>query len=1010
MIPDGSGSDYQREALKYGRLLNALRRAIDAIRELEEKSHPNIDDILMRLLPDLSRALEGNVAFVARVPDASQQVEAPHGYELVAIYPDELASEQVLPSSELLRALIRDGKPRVIAPLGDDSTRLIAGLELFHATSAILVRVETVRNIYIVGVCNKQESSEVPFLASDRMTLASLLELIAMGARVGERRHSELRSIQEILAAVSDETDLDVLLALIVQHAAAVFPAAAISLMLWDDFFPRMKVAAVHGLSDAYRLNYALPRDMLAQLLPEEQDAVIVIEEFSGSRLGDGKWIAEEQLTSAMLAPMYANNQLIGLLNVYAKNDVHVFGETAQRLVQVFAGEAAIALKNARLFKRRADEQAAIKRVGETSTQGDISQVWQTIAEATGQLTKASSVTLISVDRYADQLIVAGTWDRKLARWVPHVNDKFDLDESSMNGHVALTREPYYASDVYATHVHFNPRVAVAPSGTKTHSAYCVPLVAKDQVLGTLYVASDREDGINAEERRFVDSLMPHAAVALLNAELLAQAQLEKVKREELIDIQSHAIRIQQSIADILDIPAQVAQIRKEFASLFYDISGIFIATYDENTGIIELPEVYERNREVEDNDPRKQPGAIYGPRRLGERRGIVDYVIQHGHGIHIRDFSTHPLWNLIDDEYKEGIRSCIAVPMALQGKVKGVIGLRSYRSTNAYSEYHHFLLETVASQIATVMENSRRYELRLRELRAVSRFQERISELDVDTAGDQSAHNGNGGVVTREIHNIYRFARDAMSQVDMYTDDMYIALYHPEDGTIEFPLIYDENRRLTQAEVHHDPVFRPYRDRSVGEYADLTEFLATGRQREALLFCNREELEQYVDASPAVDFAPKRSQSWLGAPMIYGDKSIGMIGLRHFKKENIFDDRHKELIQTIARQAAIVIENARLYENSRRQLETLGRSNAIALMGAWGADVVHEINREIGHIQRGLYLLRLLTDRCDGVGEQATAQIEDLNQRVDELASPEWLEELSLDDGDEHAALLDRA
>lgn len=1018
MRPSDNGSDFQRDAIKFGRLLNALRRAIDAIRNLEAKSQPNIDDVLIRLLPDLAKALEGQVAFVARVADSDQaemlQRSQGHGYEVVASYPNDAASQRQLPSSELLNTLIRDGKPRVIAPLGGEETTLIAGLELFQATSAILVRVMTERHVYVVGVCNKLVTSDVPFLAADRMTLHSLLELVAVGARVGERRQSELRSIQDVLVAVSDEINLDELLPLIVRHAARVFHDAAISLMLWDDQHPRLTVAAVHGLSEEYRVNYALPGDIVAQQLGDEH-GVTHIADLSTSRLGDGKWIRDEGVTSALLVPMLVGEQLIGLLNVYARDATRVFSALEQDLAKVFAGEAAIALKNARLYRRRVDEQAAIQRIGEASTRGDISKVWQTIAELTIRLTKASSVTLISVDRDADQLIVRGTWDRKQSRWVPRINEEFELDESSMNGHVALSGEPYYVADVAEEHEHFNPDVAVTPSGIATRSAYCVPLKADDKVLGTIYVASDRKDGIHAEDRRFIDSLMPHAAVALFNAELLAQAQIEKEKREQLITIQGHAIEIQQSIADILDVSDQVAQIREKLQPLFRDISGMFIATYDETTRTIELPKVYDRNNKVEDDDPRKQPGQIYGPRRLGDCSGIVDYVINTGQGVLIRDFPKHPLWILIDEVYRKGVRSCVAAPMRIQGKIKGVIGLRSYRRTDAYNEYDQFLLATVADQIATVIENSRQYELRLKELRAVSDFQERISELDVGTSSGNGAlptaetSHHDEGTVTREIRNIYRIARDAMSQVNMYTDDMYIALYDPDAHSIEFPLVYDENRSLSQAEICNHQRFRAYRDRQVGDYPDLTEYLATGRDRGALLFSSRRELESFVSRTPEVKHAPNRSKSWLGTPMIMGDRSIGMIGLRHFEEEHCFNEHHQELLQIIARQAAIVIENARLYDSSRRQLETLGRSNAIALMGAWGADMVHEVNGEVGNIQRGLEYLRLLTGRAHDISAEAAAQIDDLIERADQMASPEWLEELSLDDDTRYRTDLNR-
>ena len=60
-------------------------------------------------------------------------------------------------------------------------------------------------------------------------------------------------------------------------------------------------------------------------------------------------------------------------------------------------------------------------------------------------------------------------------------------------------------------------------------------------------------------------------------------------------------------------------------------------------------------------------------------------------------------------------------------------------------------------------------------------------------------------------------------------------------------------------------------------------------------------------------------AKSWLGVPMIAGDEVLGIIAVQSYTTENVYDEEHLNLLPTIAAQAAIAIENARLYEQARQ-------------------------------------------------------------------------------------------
>ena len=64
--------------------------------------------------------------------------------------------------------------------------------------------------------------------------------------------------------------------------------------------------------------------------------------------------------------------------------------------------------------------------------------------------------------------------------------------------------------------------------------------------------------------------------------------------------------------------------------------------------------------------------------------------------------------------------------------------------------------------------------------------------------------------------------------------------------------------------------------------------------------------------------------QSWLGAPMIIGNQAIGAIALQSMDTPYLYQERHRDLLVSITTQAAISIQNARLFEQTQQQLEDL--------------------------------------------------------------------------------------
>lgn len=363
-------SDSRRDAERYHRLLLALRRATGEIKAMEADSPPDIDEVLSRLLPDLANALTARQAFVAMV--RTDGTGKRPRFELAAVHPKADWRGQKLDGSELLWQLVEDGKPKIIDPLGEPAPAFVPGLELFKATAAILVRMQAGDRIYVVGVCNKAEGDSGPFLAADGMALDHIVELVAIGARVGERRRRELESLQKTSAVISAQLDLDELLPTITKEAAQVFGAAATSLMLWDEKGENLVIKAKWGLSDEYARQQRIPGHRIYDALKAPGEIrPLVTPDLQQAPFGNLELIKRESLRTVLIAPLLAGSQLTGVLNIYSKNQPRQFGPDEQDLAQIFANQAAIAVKNAALYtgaQSRAQQLQDVLTAGQNIT------------------------------------------------------------------------------------------------------------------------------------------------------------------------------------------------------------------------------------------------------------------------------------------------------------------------------------------------------------------------------------------------------------------------------------------------------------------------------------------------------------------------------------------------------------------------------------------------------------------------------------------------------------------
>ncbi len=92
--------------------------------------------------------------------------------------------------------------------------------------------------------------------------------------------------------------------------------------------------------------------------------------------------------------------------------------------------------------------------------------------------------------------------------------------------------------------------------------------------------------------------------------------------------------------------------------------------------------------------------------------------------------------------------------------------------------------------------------------------------------------------------------------------------------------------------------------------------------------------------------------------PLMWKERLIGMINLSHKFTKDIYSHEDIELLSTLANQAAIAIENARLYEDLKRSKSYIRRADRLASLGTLTAGLAHEIRNPLVAIKTFTHLL----------------------------------------------------
>jgi len=331
---------------------------------------------------------------------------------------------------------------------------------------------------------------------------------------------------------------------------------------------------------------------------------------------------------------------------------------------------------------------------------------------------------------------------------------------------------------------------------------------------------------------------------------------------------------------------------------------------------------------------------------RVGE--GLTGWVAQTGKPARVGDVS-------LDKRYvsvRRDVRSELAVPLEVQGEVRGVINVDSER-VDAFSEDDLELLQELAIQAAKVIHHTWLYEqLRLKvmlfeSLSSVSRTIN--STLNLDEALR---------AITKEACELMRARMCSLMLIDESREWLDLrASYGAGDAYINKP-------RLSAGESLIGVVVR---------------------RKKPLQVANVQTDTRYQN----VELARRESlMSLLSVPLIFAGQCIGALSV-YTARPYSFSNEEIKILSALAELSAIAIEKARLYERVVDVEEQLRQNEKLSALGLLAAEVAHEIRNPLTVMKLLYHSLDLKFDASDPRSKDAQiieAKIEHLNKIVEQI------------------------
>lgn len=873
------------------------------------------------------------------------------------------------------KAKLRRGKPvRYEAPFDFEKVK---ELRLYETSKSGIVHLDVL--ITPVGVKRKAAPQGFLVQVQDITERKQTEEMLRYHAE-------ELAALQATTLDLAAQQDLLSLLNTIVERAMALLNAPCGFIYLHDAKTNELELVAEHGLAASPGLRLRMWEGMAGQVARTRQP--LIVDDYSTWE-GRSPQYADIPYHAVIEVPMLFGGQLIGILGV---NEISAttrrYNEADARLLSLFAGQAASAVRNARLFQGLQVELAERKRTEQALLQTE--KRYRTLFEQ-------SPDGILLIDPETELPIVFNT---------------------------AAHHQLGYSRDEFARLRIADYEVIEKPEVTQAHIEKIIQEGRDDFETGH---RTKQGEIRNVHVTVQTIELAGRPVLNCIFRDITERKRAEEELRHYAQQIESLR-QVELELAAELDLNVLLKSIVLRAIELMRgNMGGLYL--YRPEQDIIEWA--------VSLGTQAAPIGSV-----LHRGEGLSGKVWETGEPLSVDDYRC---WEGRAEIYKDpDFVSVVGVPVYWGEEFLGVLNVGSDQP-GAFSQANAQLLNLFASQAAIAMHNAQLYEAQQKEIRERKQAEEALQEneersrrtldnmmegcqiigfdwryLYVNDAVTQHGRQTREALLGRTMMEVYpgientemfavlrrcmnertshqmeneftypdgtkawfelsiqpvpegifilsiditahkraEKARETTHQISQATvstesleelyhsihellgelmpvENFYIAMYDPGNDLLSFPYFVDQ---------YDQPIPPKKPGRGLTEYV-----LRTGKP----LLAPPEVFDQLLQQGE-VELVGTNSVDWLGVPLKVKDHVIGVMVTQSYTEGIRFSQEDADLLGFVSTQAAQAIERKRAEEKIHQQLEELRRWQSVML---GREDRIQELKREVNELLKNLNL-----------------------------------------------------
>jgi GAF domain-containing protein len=658
--------------------------------------------------------------------------------------------------------------------------------------------------------------------------------------------------------------------------------------------------------------------------------------------------------------PLLRNGEIVGTIALL-RTVVQPFTDRQVELVTTFADQAVIAINNVALFD---EVQARTREVTEaleyqtatgevlgviSRSPTDVQPVLDALVKSAARLCEADYAVIRRRD--GDAYPVAASVGMSAQQHEQFTRYATTPDRGTIFGRAILEGRAVHIPDLFADPEFSRPQVRQV---IDVRSGVGVPLLRDGVVVGVISVMRRQPRSFSQRQIDLLETFADQAVIAISNVALFEEVQARTRELSEALDYQTATSdvlavisRSPSEVQPVLDAMLQTARrlCEAEYATFFrLEDDGRYHLAGSDNASA-----AFVRHAAAHPLSPGR--GSLVG--RTALTRATV----------HIADCFADPEYDNPDFQRVGKHRTMLGVPLLRDGVPIGVIALPR-NTVRPYTDRQIELVRTFADQAVIAIENARL----LRELR------QRTDDL-AESLRQQTATADVLKVISRSTFDLKAVLQTLVESAARLCDAEKATITRQRDGKF-----YREEA------WGFSPEF-------LDQVRDVPIEPGRGSASERALLEGRVIHIADIQADPEYTFAEALRlggfRTILAVPMLREGTPIGVLVLTR-EAVRPFTGKQVEMVSTFADQAAIAIENVRLFESVEARTRELARSledlraaqdrliqtEKLASLGQLTAGIAHEIKNPLNFVNN---FAALSVDLVDELQEAlAPARLDD--------------------------------